>query len=444
MNTAWSRPTKYIAAVALALLGLFLLYLARPVIPLLILAALIAVIVRPLILWLQERLKFPRSLAVGLVYLILAILAPLALLLLIPAIADAIGYVLSLDYQSILQGMLNWLRSTLSGLRDMQLPVPAFDAYVDRTVETVLEQLQQVTPTEAAPPEEVATPSLPALLQSLGSVLTTTFGFAAGLVGAVFSQAALIVFMFLASIYISLGAHTYRSSLLRTVPEAYQPEMAILLARIERLWNAFFRGQLTLMLIIGLVTWLGLTILGVPGALYLGITAGLLEIIPSLGPVIATVPAVIVALLQGSSYLPLSPLLFALVVVLFYILVQQLENNVIVPRVLGGAVELSPLVVMTGVLVGATVGGILGALLAAPVIATGREILRYVYRKLQGLEPFPAAEETAAKGEPSAPGVLERLRLWLQAWANARQPRATPPHLTPPPAPENEPGPEEK
>lgn len=442
MNTAWSKPTKYIVGVSLALLGIYLLYLARPVIPLLILAALISVIVRPLILWLQERLRFPRGLAVGLVYLILAILAPLALLLLIPVIVDAISYVLSLDYQSIVQGAINWLRSTLTALRDWQLPLPAFDAYVDRTVDALLGELQQVTPAEDAP-AEVTIPSLSTVLQSLGSVLTTTFGFAAGLLGAVFTQAALIVFMFLASIYISLGAHTYRSKLLRTVPEAYQPEIAILLARIERLWNAFFRGQLTLMLVIGLVTWLGLSVLGVPGALYLGVTAGLLEIIPSLGPIIATVPAVIVALLQGSTYLQLSPLLFVLVVILFYVLVQQLENNVIVPRVLGEAVELPPLVVMTGVLIGATVGGILGALLATPIVATGREILRYIYRKLQGLDPFLAGEEALTRSEQPSTGILERLRARLQSWASARQPAALPPRAQPPSGSETEPEPED-
>jgi predicted PurR-regulated permease PerM len=92
------------------------------------------------------------------------------------------------------------------------------------------------------------------------------------------------------------------------------------------LWNAFFRGELTLMLLIGVIGWLGLAALGVPGAPYLGIIAGLLEIIPSLGPIIATVPAVIVALLQGSTYLQISPLFLAGLVILLYVLVQQRNN----------------------------------------------------------------------------------------------------------------------
>jgi predicted PurR-regulated permease PerM len=248
----------------------------------------------------------------------------------------------------------------------------------------------------------------------LSSVLTTTVDVAAGLVGAVFSQTALVIFIFLASIYINLGAHTYRAGLLRVVPAPFQPEIAMLLARIERLWNAFFRGQITLMLVIGVISWLGLTALGVPGALYLGIIAGLLELIPNLGPIIATFPAVIVALLQGSTYLQVSPLIFALLVVLFYVLVQQLENNLIVPRVLGDAVELPPLVVMTGVLVGASVGGILGALLAIPVIATSREILRYVYSKMLGEDPFPIGEVALEPGVRPTKDLLQSARGWFR------------------------------
>jgi predicted PurR-regulated permease PerM len=221
------------------------------------------------------------------------------------------------------------------------------------------------------------------------------------LVGAVFSRAAMIVFMFLASIYISLDAPTYRDALLQLAPAAYQPELSFLLSRIERVWNGFFRGELTLMLVIGVMTTIGLTVLGVPGALYLGVIAGLLELVPTMGPIIATVPAVIVALVQGSATLPVSHLALAGLVILFYILVQQVENNLIVPRVLGEAVDLPPLIVMTGVIVGASVGGILGALLATPVIATGREVLRYIHRKLLDLDPNQVEEKVAESATPS-------------------------------------------
>lgn len=245
-------------------------------------------------------------------------------------------------------------------------------------------------------------PSLPELAGQLGSALTITFGAVAGLVGNIFSSTILFIFVFLASIYLSTSAASYREALVAALPAAHQPEVRELLRRLGRVWVAFFRGQVTLMLIIGVIVWIGLVLLGVPGALSLGIIAGLLEVVPNLGPIVATIPAVIVALLQGSSYLPVNSFVLALIVIGFYIVVQQLENGLIVPRVLGGAVELSSLVVMSGVVVGGSVAGILGALLATPVIATAREVLGYIYRKLLGEPPFPPEALAPAEAPPSA------------------------------------------
>jgi predicted PurR-regulated permease PerM len=153
----------------------------------------------------------------------------------------------------------------------------------------------------------------------------------------------------------------------------------------------------------------------VPGALSLAIIAGLLEVVPNLGPVVATIPAVVVALLQGSTYLPVNNVVLALIVIVFYIVVQQLENSLIVPRVLGEAVELPALVVMSGVLIGGSVAGILGALLATPVIATGREVLFYLYRKLLGQPPFP----------PEAPATIQQERSAKRGTFGAAQPSAS-------------------
>ena len=339
----------------------------------------------------------------GLVYLCLAILGPLVVILILPTIIDALVYVGSLDYRSILEGGAAWLRSTLTTIKASQLPVAALDAYVDRAIDTVLEAFQTSSPTAVLP-------SLDAILQPLSSALKSVMETSANLVGAAFSRAAMIVFIFLASIYFSLDADTYRGALLQAVPADFQPEISILFARIERMWGAFFHSELRLMLVIGAITTIGLTALGMPGALYLGIIAGLLEIIPTIGPIIAAVPAVIVALVQGSAYLPISNLAFAGLIILFYILVQQVENNLIVPRVLGDAVELPPLVVMTGAVVGASVGGILGVMLATPVIATGREILSYIYRKLLDQEPFPIAGTVPESGTSFSPA-----RDWLSS-----------------------------
>jgi predicted PurR-regulated permease PerM len=414
MNTTWSRPTKYIVGVGLVLVGIFILNLSRLVIPLLVVAALIAVIVRPVILWLESHVHLSRGLAVGLVYLGLAILAPLVIMLILPTIIDALAYVGNLDYESILQSSAEWVRSTLITIKAAQLPVAGLDASVDRAVDTVLKAFQPFSPTVVVPP------SFDAILQPLSSALRSVVETGANLVGTVISQAVKIGFIFLASIYISLEAHTYRGELLQTAPAAFRPEISILLDRIERVWNAFFHGELILMLVVGVMTTIGLAALGVPGALYLGIIAGLLEIIPNIGPIIAAVPAVIVALIEGSGSLPISHLSFAVLIILFYILVQQVENNLIVPRVLGAALELSPLIVMTGIVIGVSVGGILGALLATPVIASGREILHYIDRKMQDQEPALIEDAAPRSGPPRSGNWLSSLLAGFQRLVRSR------------------------
>ena len=411
MRPNWSPATKYTVGIAVVVLGIYTLYLSSSVIPLLIIAALLAVMVRPIINWLQQRMRCSLSLAVTITYLVVAFIIPLVIILLLPALIDAFRYILSVDYARITQRIITWVFDTLAALKDVPMPNLAIDQSVDRAVDATLAELQRLLQTAS-----VEIPAVSTILQSLQTALTTTFGAAAGLIGNLFSVIILIIFIFLASMYMSLEVHTYRHSLLNLVPTTYQHEIDHLFTRIGQTWNAFFRGQITLMLIIGLLSWVGLTILGVPGAISLAIVAGVLEIIPNLGPVIATIPAVIVALLQGSTYLDISPAWLAVLVAAFYLLLQQLENSIIVPRVLGDAVGLSPLVVMTGVLVGTVVAGILGALLATPVIATGYEILRYVYAKMNDADPFPPASVKP----PPVPirqlitGYAQRLHDWWQ------------------------------
>lgn len=418
-QTRWSKATKYIVGIAIIVLAIYVIYLSSSVIPLLIVAGLMAVLVRPPIAWLHHQLRIPLALAVGLVHLLLLIIVPVIVALLVPAIVDATRYILDIDYDSIVRRVTNWSLNTLTAIKDMPLPSSDLDRIVDRSVDDIIIGLQSSVSSFAVPPVGM-------IIQSLTAALSTTFGAATGLIGDVFSTIILIIFIVLASIYFSMSAHTYRHRFIEAVPSAYQAEIGTLLDRIGLTWNSFFRGQLSLMIIIGVMSWVGLTILGVPGAVGLAIVAGVLEIIPNLGPVIATIPAVVVALIQGSTYLPISPAWLAVIVALFYLLVQQLENSVIVPRVLGDAVGLPPLVVMTGVLVGTISAGILGALLATPVIATAYEILRYVYAKMMDQEPFQTPPNKRAAGPPTVP-LTQRIRGWLiqiQQWVAQRKPES--------------------
>lgn len=133
----------------------------------------------------------------------------------------------------------------------------------------------------------------------------------------------------------------------------------------EKEVGGWIRGQLLLMLIIGGMTYITLTLFRVPYALPLSILAGLLEIVPNVGPTVAAVPAVIIA------YIAHGPVTGS-VILAATVIIQQLENNIIVPRVMKATANVNPLVVLLGILVGIELLGVLGALLAVPLYLTLR------------------------------------------------------------------------
>lgn len=144
-----------------------------------------------------------------------------------------------------------------------------------------------------------------------------------------------------------------------------------LINAIEEKLGGWVRGQLTLMVIIGVMSYLGLRLLGVSFALPLALVAGLLEFIPNIGPTVAAIPAVVVAI-------TVSPAL-ALGVIFLYIAIQQIENNLIVPQVMKRAAGVHPLVTITSLMIGFTLGGIGGAVLAVPVFLISQLIVQDIY-----------------------------------------------------------------
>jgi hypothetical protein len=136
---------------------------------------------------------------------------------------------------------------------------------------------------------------------------------------------------------------------------------------------------------------------GLPRPALMGAIAGLLEFLPSVGHVIWLITAVIIALVEGSTWIPVSNMVFVLIVFGVQFVYTQIDLNILIPRIIGRQIHLHPMVVIIGIIVGASVGGVLGVALAAPTIASLRVIGRYIYAKLFDLDPFPMI------GPPSAP-----------------------------------------
>lgn len=402
-STHWPVATKYVVGVILFLAVVILVYVSRGVIPIIILAALLALIVHPVIRFLERRLKTSRGLAIGITYLLVIAVLLMIPLIFLPALINGVNSLLSIDYQAL----LNDTAQTLDEIASQVAEIPVLNVLLSPTLDSISKAIGDITSVdtpEPVPLDQAISGTVDRLSQMLGAI--TSF------VGPLVSAITSLAFILLISFYISFSTPRMRVGYPKLLPPAYEPEITELISKITGLWTNFLRGQVALMFIVGVMVWLGNTILGNTAPLLLGIISGLLELIPNLGPALALIPGVTFALLFGSSNFEMPNWTFAIIVLVFYLLVQVVENQLIVPYVLGGAVDLPPLAVIIGVLVGGTVFGIIGALLAVPVIATGRDVFLYLYNKI--LEPPPEPE--IPEGEP---GVLDRFRTRL---ANIRLP----------------------
>lgn len=161
------------------------------------------------------------------------------------------------------------------------------------------------------------------------------------------------------SFYLLLDGPRIRRKVLAAVPERHQSKALFLEGQTVRVLGGYLRGQLILALTIGIVAGGGCALIGVPYAVVIGVLAALFELVPMFGPILSAVPALLVALFQ--------PFPMVLWVLLFFVVIQQIENNVLVPRISGHAVGLHPLGALFALLAGFQLAGILGALFAVPI-----------------------------------------------------------------------------
>lgn len=178
----------------------------------------------------------------------------------------------------------------------------------------------------------------------------------------------------------------------RIWPEHLQADVRAVASIADRVLAAYVRGQIFLGFVVGFVTWIGLTAIGVSQPAALAIIAGIFELIPILGPWLSFVVAAVVVLATDPSQI--------VAVAILFLVVQQLENTFLVPRIQGNAVNMNPALIMVLLVVGGTVFGIIGAITIVPAAAVVRDIWLYIYRRLtQVAEEAELATDSAASGE---------------------------------------------
>ncbi len=311
-------------------LALYVLYLISDIVLLLFVALILAALIDPFADWFQKK-KIPRTLAVLVIYILMFGLLALAIALLAPIVAkdlpqlvDNVGeFWVSLQdnhiWQKVVEGVYN-VQNTLSGY--------------------------------GVSVSEGGTQGSAGVESTISGVFSTISGF----FGGVFSLVLILVMAF----YMVVQEDSLKKILRSVTPDEYIPWCTRLMKRIRDKLGAWMRGQLVLSLIIGVLVFTALFLLDIKYAAVLALLAALFEFIPYVGPVLAAIPALFLAFSQGG-------LIKLGIVLIAYIIIQQLENHLIVPKVMQKAVGLNPIIIIVAILTGVKLAGVLGALIAIPV-----------------------------------------------------------------------------
>ncbi|MGI9148746.1 MAG: AI-2E family transporter [Chloroflexota bacterium] len=212
-----------------------------------------------------------------------------------------------------------------------------------------------------------------------------------------------IVLALVISLYLLVDGTRFRERSLGIVPPQHRAKALFFEENVSRVLGGYLRGQLTLALIIGVLSGIGTALLGLPYAVVLGVLAGLFELVPMFGPILSVIPAVLVAL-----FMPFPTVIWVL---LFFLAIQQVENNILAPRISGHAVGLHPLGAMFALLAGFQLAGLLGGLFAVPLAGVLWVLLGAAYRNVVVQPPrarrklFPVPQFRRPSRKP-APEVL--------------------------------------
>ena len=372
---SWPTAVKITVGSILGLGALGLLFLFREMIAPTVMAGLVVFVLNIPVKNLQER-DLPRGVAVVIVYAL--VLAGIALLWL----------VLGPWIQRFLLAIQQDLDQLLRGLNTLAEPL-LWSVSLPLLGEVELANLDLLTQFN----QEIRT----VIVNGLGNVTSYLGGLTEGLLS--------VIYVFVLSFWILKDWNRLKAVLAQAIPEPYLSEAQELAEELNRIWNAFLRGQVLLGMVVGITVFLVMVIVGLPYARALAIIAGIMEFLPIVGPIVSGIIGVSVALVAGSNWIPIASWWFAGLVALLYIVIGQVESVYFIPRFIGRRVHLHPAVTFTVIIFGALQFGVIGVLLAAPTFASSVLLVRYIWYKLWDRPGVPRITE-----EPSDP-ALEWLRL---------------------------------
>ena len=325
---------RSIAWILATIVGVWLFLQLRSVALLLVVALVFAGTFNPLVEWMERR-ALKRGYALVLLFVALLLVTSLLIFLTVPSLIDQLA--------QIVRDAPRHREQLIAFLQQRDFTAPLARAVEHAGLEQTFARL-----------ERYLVDSSPRAVTALGWAVTT---------------------LFLAFYLLADGKRT-QGVLYAVVPRDYHMRLARILQNLEAIVGGYMRGQLITSAAIGVFTFLLLTICGIPNALPLALFAALVDVIPLIGAFLATAPAVLSALSQG--------LLMGVVVLVAMFVYQEFENRILIPRVYGHALRLSPTTVVLALLAGGILLGVIGALLALPIAAGLQMMLQELRVELPG------------------------------------------------------------
>ncbi|MCX7790685.1 MAG: AI-2E family transporter [Chloroflexaceae bacterium] len=357
--------------VALSLYGIgWLLWQARSALLPFVIGALLAYLFLPLVNRFGRRM--PRWAAILLVYALVLLVIVTFFAFLVPPLVEQISQL-------------------IRALPDL----PTLERWANRLLEEYQQLLANLPPNVQTEVQQTVAEVLTSALNTIRTnLLSYIQGIGTFLVGSLLSVASTVAFLlgfFLVPFwlfYVLMDQQAGRDTLNRLLPAGLRADFWSVITIIDADFSGYLRGQLLLGLAVGTAAGIGLAVLNlfglsVPYVLLLAVIAGVTELIPIIGPIIGAVPAVLLGFLDSPTT--------GLAVLLLYVGIQQLENNFLVPRIVGDSVGLHPAILMVLLVVCSQVFGVLGAILSAPMGAVSRDVFQYLYGRLSE-PPRPPGE----------------------------------------------------
>ena len=368
MSKRWSNSTKRLVIIGVVIAFILTLYRFRAIIAPTVIAVILAYILNPLVKFIQTRTRLSRGWAVSILYLILIVLLSVVLVIFVPILVQEVGEI-NVDIQEVADGISQFFAR----------PLVLFNYSFD--TRSVYEEISG----------------------TLQDVVSSLVGHSLDILLGVAESFIWLFFILFISFYLLKDADKLGKWLGDLVPPDYREEAHLLYQEIDGVWNAFFRAQILQCLLVGGIVGVSMAALGLRSAVIIGLIGGIVEVIPRFGHTVTATVGVLFAYFEGSSYLPISNFWFAVIVLVFFLVFNEIDTAYILPNLVGRRLRLPPMVVLMGVIAGASLGGVLGILLAAPTLSTLRVLSGYVYSKLLDIEPAAVVKEPAKPPPPPTP-----------------------------------------